>query len=558
MKVLWFLVFRTAVNGIKRALFNVRRLLGLLVTISYAAFMLWQPFRSGRGSAFLPGLKGRFELPQAEQVFGGLFCMLAVLSLILSLGIFGGKVIHRAGDVDVLFPTPISPKLVLGFNILREYVSTLLLPLLLSVFGGRYSLEGVQYMFRNAPPEFQYGMRFVVVGWILLALGWTLWAFALRIFMNRPWKRESRLRWLVGGTVLIPQLSALAYLSLRLRSDMSFASVVNVANEVPMQIAFFPATFAARMAMTALTGNWLAGGLSLLGLAAFVSSGFWAVALQVSYVYDQAATRGNDVGNIKSMQAKGDTFGILAEYARRGKVKRNRFSDAIARKTTQGAASFVWREGVLQFRGGIWQYIFLFLGASAFTVVAIAGNIGRSRGGETVFIVLQFLGVMMLSTAGSQIGFVETLKRLDVLKPLPFTPTKTVVWEVISKSIIAAVLGAFLSLLAACFNLRFWDEALTLVLVLPTFAFALCAANFLTTMLFPDQDDHTQRSLRGIVSLFASLLASFPVLITFGVVLSFRLPVLIAPLLTVPANLGLGFLACKLAGDIFADYNPSE
>ena len=559
MKALVFLAVRSVVNGIKRALFDVRRLLGLLITIGYFSFVILQPFRAGRGSSqpLRSPIAGRFELPSPDQLQPFLFIGFAALSFMLSLGIFGGKVIHRAGDVDVLFPTPVSPKLVLAFNVAREYLFTLFTPLLLALFGGRYSLDGVQTLFRSFPEHGSHVLRFTVVAWLLLALGWTFWTFALRIYMNRDWKRDKLVRWAVGLAVMMPQLLVMVYFSVQFRTS-ELAELKADLMAPAIQGALWPAAVGTELAMAPLRGDFLRGSLGAAGLLLFVLSGLGLMMSQTQYVYDQAATRGSESGNIRNLQRQGDTFGILAEYARKGKIKRNKVSRWISEKTVSGGFSFIWREGVLQFRGGIWQYVALFIGAFALTAVATTGGTRSARGAETLFLIMQGLGTFMLASAGSQIGFIETLKRIDVLKPLPFTPGRTVLWEVVAKSVIAGALSAFLSLAAIAFQIRFWDEGLAMATILPTYAFALCGASFLATILFPDIDDPTQRSLRGMVSMLASVIATLPgLLVVVGLVYN-KASILWAPLVVVPINLAVGYFATVLAGNFFANYNPSE
>lgn len=558
MQPLIFLAVRSFLNGIKRAFSNVRRLISVLFFFGYFGFILLRPYQKGPTFRGLSKSNDALVLPPVSTIEPYIFAVFAVLSLFLSLGVFSGKVVHRAADVDVLFPTPINPKLVLAFNIVREFFFTLLMPLFFVVIGGRGSMEGVQYLFRNFP---QYGSYFLRVGmgsWFLLALMWTMVGFAVRLFLNRDWKKPALVRWSVAIAVVGLPVLFIIVLAFALRENMTTYSASAALNTPLAKIAFWPATLATATVMAPLNSNLLYGTLGAVGLLVCTGLGLWAAMQQATWMYDQAATRGNEAGNISSMQKKGDAFGVLAEYARQGKIKQNRVSRWIANKTLVGAPAFIWREAILQFRGGIWQYVALSFAAFAFTGIATFGSIRIGTGAAYLFIILQAASTFMLATAGTQIGFVETLKRVDVLKPLPYSPNITVFWEVISKAIPSAIVVVLTSIVAGCIQPRLWSEAITLVFVLPTYSLLLSSTTMLSTLLFPDVDDPTQRGFRGFVSMIAQVFGTVPGIVCFLAAFALHIPIpWVIPVL-VPLQIGLAFGLSFISGNFFANYNPSE
>ncbi len=558
MHPLIFLAVRSFLNGIKRAFSNVRRLIGVLFFFGYFGLILFRPFQKGPTFRRLSPSNDTLVIPPVNTVEPYIFAIFAVLSLFLSLGVFSGKVVHRAADVDVLFPTPINPKLVLAFNIVREFFFTLLMPFFFIVIGGRGSMEGAEYLFRNFP---QYGNYFLRVGmgsWILLALMWTMIGFAVRLFLNRDWKKPALVRWAVALAVVGLPIFFIIILAFSLRDNFTGYTVTGALGSPLAKIAFWPATLATATVMAPLNSNLLYGTLGALGLLVCTGLGLWGAMQQATWMYDQAATRGNEAGNISSMQKKGDTFGVLAEYARQGKIKQNRISKWIAAKTLVGAPAFIWREAILQFRGGIWQYVALSIAAFALTGVATFGSMRISTGASYLFIIMQAASTFMLATAGAQIGFVETLKRVDVLKPLPYSPNITVFWEVISKAIPAALVVVLTSVVAGCFQPRLWNEAITLVFVLPSYSLLLSSTTMLSTLLFPDVDDPTQRGFRSFISMIAQVFGTVPGIICFFTAFALHIPLpWVIPVL-VPLQIGLAFGLSFISGNFFANYNPSE
>ncbi len=65
------------------------------------------------------------------------FSVFAAMSIFLLVSILSPRGGFRQPDIDVLFPTPVNPRIVMFFRMFRDYLVTLLSPLLLAMFGGR-------------------------------------------------------------------------------------------------------------------------------------------------------------------------------------------------------------------------------------------------------------------------------------------------------------------------------------------------------------------------------------------------------------------------------------
>jgi hypothetical protein len=312
--------------------------------------------------------------------------------------------------------------------------------------------------------------------------------------------------------------------------------------------------------MAPFTGNFTMAAVGLSGL--IIASAFAVrIALsQVSRMYDQAAARGVEGADMRKLQLQGDAMGMLAEYARKGKIKNNRFAKAASRWVARGPMALAWREVILQFRGGIWQQLLLALIATAMvgTATYAAGSLRNPRAVESFFVLMTFIATFMMVTGVSQVGFVETLKRVDVLKPLPFSPARTMFAEVFAKSVPSIVIILFVSLIGLFAGSRLWDESLACALIAPVYGLALSALMMLVTLLFPDIDDATQRGFRSMVSMVVLAIGTLPTILLWIGVFSLKWsPFVLVPVL-IPINLAIAAAAAWASGQTFAAYNPSE
>jgi hypothetical protein len=80
----------------------------------------------------------------------------------------------------------------------------------------------------------------------------------------------------------------------------------------------------------------------------------------------------------------------------------------------------------------------------------------------------------------------------------------------------------------------------------------------LSTLLFPDVDDPTQRGFRGFISMIAQVFGTVPGIICFLAAFALHIPSpWVIPIL-VPLQIGLAFGLSFISGNFFANYNPSE
>ena len=127
-------------------------------------------------------------------------------------------------------------------------------------------------------------------------------------------------------------------------------------------------------------------------------------------------------------------MGAMAEMARRGKIKAGR-QTWVHKLKMQGPWALLWKEFFLQTRGMIGLLLMLGLMGLAFCLMpAFAPTRDKDMSIGGFFFMMQAVSLFMMTLAISQTGFVEVLKRVDLQKPLPFSPPVIVFFEIVSKS----------------------------------------------------------------------------------------------------------------------------
>lgn len=565
MTALLFLTTRSIKNGIRRALTTPRRLVSLVIFCAYYYWLFIRPSMSGR-NPFMAAQQGQLPAPAIDVLHAVVFAIFVAMSLMLMIGMFTPLTGFRPADVDILFATPVSPKIVLVFRILRDYVATLMVPLLIVVLAFRPASAGWEALFKNMryPEHSGLALRAMGVAWLMIALVWVCLAYAVTLYTNRSDLQSDRnrrtLSWTIGGLATL----IIGYLIYSFTQLQSAREMIDLADSPVLRAFFFTATFASAFAMAPLTGSWSDGILGACGLIGLAAGAFLLAVRQSSWMYDQAAVRGFGSQERRALQQKGDMYGMVAAMAREGKIKAGRRTWIHSLRLV-GPRALLWRDYFMQARGMRLMTVLVFTIALFMNVVPIllpsSPRPGRNileEGPAVMFVFMQVLTNFMVTITFASTGFIETLRRVDLQKPLPFSPGTTVFMEVLSKS----MLGVFASWIGALVVLvlrpEMWQFALGAMLATPAVSVVISSATFLLTLMFPDVDDPSQRGLRGLLQFVAIIVLLFPgvALAIGGFVLQVP-PVLIAvPVAAV--NVGVAVIVSGFAGNLYAVYNPSE
>ncbi len=559
MRPLIFLTVRTFVNGVRRAVSSPRRLIGLIFFVLYYVW-IFRPFNPVGRNTFNPA-RAKWDFPALPVIEAVIFAGFCFLTLILAMGVFSYRGGFKPADVDVLFPTPVSPRLVVIFRLVRDYLLTLFAPLFFAIFLYRPASAGWTVLFRKLPHPETSGqvLRTATIAWILTSVAWVSLGYGISLYFNRPEERIERLRTRLGWALGILFASAILYIALGFRMAEEVSDLAALSQSPFLRTTFVLATAATWLTMAPLQGSWLGiilGAGTLLGAA---TAGIALAFRQTEWLYEEAAARTDQSLQTRQLQRKGDYYGIVAEQARSGKFKVRRRS-WMYRWKAKGHLALLWKEYFLQGRGGRGLYlIFPLVGVagSLLPVLSLKDTMGPAVGPFLLF--MQLLIAFMCTASVSQTGYLEILKRVDLQKPLPFSPGTIIFMEVFAKSILGTICCAAGSLAVLAFAPGLWQICLTSLLGLPSMTLLLSSIFFVVIILFPDIDDATQRGFRGLVQMLAVVLFCGPSVGIFAILtLILHWPFLTAVIPFIGINIGLSIFASVVAGGLYASFNPSE
>src|SRR5579862_3844065 len=121
MRPLVFLFTRSFANGVKRSLTSPKRTLSLIFFALYYIGLIMRPWEPTAAPPRIHVLS--LSLPSRSVVDGVVFGVMSFASLIMMSGVLTYRGGFRPADVDVLFATPVQPRVVLAFRIVRDYRS---------------------------------------------------------------------------------------------------------------------------------------------------------------------------------------------------------------------------------------------------------------------------------------------------------------------------------------------------------------------------------------------------------------------------------------------------
>ncbi len=562
MKPLWYLTYKTFLNGTKRALSSPRRLIGLLFFVGYYFMFFVRPaMMPPRGRFRMPDqVAGKLDFPPFEVIDAFSFAILAGLSMFMMLGVAAQQAAFKPADVDILFPTPVKPKIVLLYRIARDYLFTLLLPLFLALVGLRPVMMGWEAVFRNMPhPEYStLTMRSLMVSWSLMAMSWVTISYAISLLINRSDRASTRNKRILGWSIAVLVLGTLAFVVWRSQTIDGLGGVLELSRAPLLRSVFFTATLANQMVLGPLEGNLGMAALGATGLLALILGSLYVAITQAGWMYDQAAVKGFDTANVRLAQRRGDTMGAIAEMARLGKVKAGRRT-FVHRLRMAGPWALMWKEFFLQTRGMLGML--LLLGLMGVGMSLLPALIPQRRGDMSTpafFFTMQATALFMMTIAISQTGFIEVLRRVDLQKPLPFSAPRIVLFEVASKALLGIVVSVLAALVAWILNPALGPFVLAALIYSPALSLLLSSTVFLTTIMFPDVDDPTQRQFRSLVMMLAIIILGLPPTGAFLGLWFLGLPAWVAALVGSVVCLGVSVLSCFISGKLYEAFNPSE
>ncbi len=554
-------------NGIRRAFSSGRRIAGLVFFGLYLYAMFFRHLFSGGavrqresfnnfGDVLAPA--GQISLPMLSAVAFSGFLLLTFLSM-FSLPNYIGM--YRRADVDILFTTPVDRRLILTMRFVRDVLITNLVPLVFILVFFRPITTGVQIGLDKASPgTFSDLYRMGFLSYLLQSLVWVSWSYALSLYVNRPEERFEKMRRLVNWAIFAVILLTCLAITLSLRTNFSVEGFIATLQMIVLKVVYFIPWLGTELAIVPLTQNWvLAGAIagSFLGLTGL---GLWVALRQESWAYDIVAQRTTATQEVMELQKKGDVYGILAQQARMGKVKSGRTA-WLQRLKLKGEWALVWKEAVLFFRvGTFFWFLGVALGAMlVYMFIFVSSQAKRAPDTVALIGVAVSMFVAIATSGGFQTGgILELLRRGDLQKPLPFAPGRVILFEMLGRLIPSGVAG--LLILLAWIVVKPGQTLSSIAIFIACFSafLGILSSSFMTTIMFPDIDDPTQRGFRGLMGLLALLVTVGPGVGLFILIFALSKSVVMAALAGAVVNLGLAAVCAAVSGRYYADFNPSE
>ena len=557
-RVLWYLWVRQLVNGVKRAVSTPRRLISILIGIGYYVGFFMRPWASGTAGPFEQlGKSFKFQASAIEPIIFLVFCF---ISFVCALAIFTFKNTFKQSDVDVLFSLPVSSRVVMFFRLFRDYALTLFIPMLFGILlfqPTKGFLTGAGKNDASAIPRLIQGG---LVAWLLLTLAWISISYAMCFFVAKHEKKSDRITRTLNWSIFVVLLLVMGSIVLQFREEPTFSTIQSATSPLWMKGLMVLPSAATAIVMGGFSSSPIGAIVGILILVATIWVGLSYAAKLSGWMYDQAATKGHQGQAMRDFQRKGDMTAIVAERARQGKVGKGRLAKRVANWKFRGGWTLLYKEILIQARIGYWINLIFLIFFSAFGIMFLNLPAMSTEGQPNAYIYLAITGLMAVNMSSIQAfnGFVETLKRVEVMKPLPLTSAQIAFFETASKAIISMFMAATPFVVGLIYKPSLWQFHLAGVITAPSMALALVSAVFLTVVLFPDFDDPTQRSFRGIMQLIALLVVMMPTTLIFVGLALLNLSPLVPAVISVLANIAITALLTTIAGRFYADFNPSE
>ncbi len=563
MKPLVYLFVRSLFNGVKRAVSSPRRLIGVLFFFGYYWLIFIKPIgspsRNRRKSSESFDAFKSMPFPEIPVIEGAVFGVFLIFGIILLLSLTSYKVAFKQADIDTMFPTPVNPKIVMGFRLVRDYFLTLIFPLFIAVLSFRPMAELFTSLMVKDPARSQQLYVMGSLAWVLTALAWVCLGYAMSLYVGRSdeisEKRGKTITWALASLVI----GSVIYFALAIRANPTGEGLLAALQSPVLRTIYFIPTAATATVMAPISGQMLWGILGMGTLLALTGAGFYLSFAQADWLYDQASTRGGGLTSLKELQRKGDFSGMQAEMARQGKIKKGRLATWASRLTFRRGWALDYKEVLLFLRTQIVATLIMVLSLGFVSVMFLFIETEKAR----PIIGALYLGMggfmlMIMSLGVAQTGFLETLKRVDLIKPLAFKPVVFVFSEVIGKSLVMCLASTLPYIVGFFIKPAMWDIHLAGIIAGPSLVIMIAALGFLISVLFPDFEDPTQRGFRGLIMMLAMAIAVLPTvgLLASAFVMNWYKSLL--ALICVPVNIGIALLVGSIAANFYADFNPTE
>lgn len=496
-----------------------------------------------------------------DALYAMAFAAFALMTFILFASLGNSlSLMFKSPDVDVLFPTPVSPKKLLALRVLRDTITSTLVPLLIYAFMFRQAANEMIASFQRGTPGVQNLSLLTPMGvlaWISLSFTFTTASYATSLLFSRGTDEADRAGRNARILGLLCVLGAMGFVAVTMYTKGLSAVPASTQHPV-VAILMFPATLASWIATAPLTGKWQLAAAGMGGLA-LLSVGLYSIALKnIHWLYDISTTSTTKFAVQMEAAKSQDMVAQAASRARQGKMRVR--DTGIYRWSPRGPLALVWKEAIVFGRTQKWAWASL-----AITAVGLCVLIARvplSKGDGPRDILLLFIAGSMVFTAAvtfGQTGFLQMLRLGDIQKPLPFGSGQVVFYEMLGKSIPPSLMSPLMGLGIVISRPQLGNIAASITILGSALTLVMMAVMAVVILLFPEHEDPTQRGIRGLLMMLGiSVCTAPPVSAYIGLAFFAKVPHVLAALLPSALCVAIAVICTSVAGKLYASFNPSD
>lgn len=569
MKPLLYLWWHQVKNGVRRAIRSPRRTIGLLFLIGFwlvgpLRFLIFPSERS-----FIPTTQ-TLKLPPIERIESVVLVVFIVLCWGQIMSLMNRSVAMSQSDLDVLMPTPIPSRTILGLRMLRDTLMWLILPAVGLLFGARgVGAASALLSQESGPGATFFAYKFLTVGYLLFAGTAVVLSYGVTLRLSRQDPVTARRQlWIArgAGILALVGIAFLAYMVWTYRGD-PWKGVDLIANSWAKYV-FFPANLATGFVMSPLTGDGWRGAVGFVALLGMLMAAIRFSLNQSGDLYELAASRAAVYGDLMEAAKSGDITRMQQIRAKQGWFKKSRLK-WVEKLRWGSMLAPTWREIVLTIRGrSYFMYIFPALFVLIFPImIAIIDRTSPPAANPERLNALMvpalagMAGGMFLFILGSkyQADYGIILRRIDLVKPMPMSDRRLIFSELLARILIPAVIFGLSMLLCVPFLPGQAALIVGITVVAVGAIPAVAALSLCTMLLMPDMEDKTQAPLRGIINSLSLFTLVGMVAGLYGVLVAglrlHPLPSVIPPL---GLSFGVSILATLLAARLYRGFDPKD
>ncbi|HWD41280.1 MAG TPA: putative ABC exporter domain-containing protein, partial [Fimbriimonas sp.] len=422
--------------------------------------------------------------------------LIALVLAVLDQGFGDGLLAFAPSDVDYVFPSPISRRIVLLYRVPRLIFNAFFLaaiPLMLYFSFSRVLL--IQSNMR----EFSRGPSTLA---IVLCTGFYLnvaLLVAVRVVDRTNWRRC-----LLAAAVLMGAVLGLTYLA------RGLDGFVGLALSAPLETAFLPVTLTMHVLRSQLTG--VSSGHAGAYLAALYAVSFVLVFLTDTNFYEQSIVSSERFAALRAA-AKG---GVASVMAARATMRRQRsFRGYSLPPFGQGAGALLWAHLCAAWKRPFFNFGFAFLGSIVAGLIGVGAGRDQPAVGYGVLYFLAFYASIGYLTS-ARTAAESAIRRRDLISPLPLPA-----WQVVAANLSVPTITALLFGLGAgitCVLLHFSHPgyvAFALIVIFPIRVLSRMLVQYVTLLAYPDLSDRIQQ----VFSQFVAYLLFIPLVVVEGVLI---------------------------------------